>query len=94
MTGPDGPLKMVQGLIKAVIAKVRDIQDHSQPLHFRKQLASPWAESSRCVRALGIGARPIMSEANRAQTVGKGAFEAGRVDDGVRAGAAGSEDRG
>ena len=90
VAGPHRPAEMIERVAEALVAEMRGIENHAEPIHLAHELAAARAEVSLRVGALCVDAWPVVARAHRPQPVSIGAFQ---VTDGhERVGAFEAED--
>src|SRR5688572_14852051 len=83
MARPDRSLENIHRLPETRVAKMRRIEDESEPAHHLEQFATAGADAAFRVCPKSVGARSIMRWADRAQPLVEAPFEMLESDDRV-----------
>src|SRR5215203_2143892 len=84
MAGPHGTAKCVERLPEALVAEMRRVEDHPEPLHLAQELAAADTDSALRLRPLRVGPRSVMCRPNGAQAILDGCLEMSHRDDRIR----------
>ena len=84
MACPDSTVEQIERFPEAIVAKMRHVENHSQPFSFLEQLATLCVEPAAGVCAVGINSRPVMRRTDGAQALFVGALQMLQCDDGIR----------
>ena len=58
---PHRPAKMIERVAEALVAEVRRVEDHAEPIHLAQELAAARAEVALRVGALRVDARAVVA---------------------------------
>src|SRR5437868_10719787 len=83
MARPNRSLKQIERLAKTRVAKMRCVEDQTQPVHLDQKFAPALADAPVGISPERVGARPVMRRSQGAQSLFETAFEMVQRDDGI-----------